>query len=102
MLEYYRVPLLVTTDDSVSEVTSGDQVVAMLQLQADAVQAAGYARSEIVDSAVTVLNSTSAFYRGLFSRQREDGSEISRVAATYLVTDGPEGRRISVLAVQRP
>jgi hypothetical protein len=102
MLEYYRVPLLVTTDDGVSEVTHGDQVIAMLQQQADAVHAAGYARSEIVDSEVTILNATSAFYRGSFSRQREDGSEISRVAATYLVTDGPDGRRISVLAVQRP
>jgi hypothetical protein len=61
-----------------------------------------YARSEILDSEVTVLNSKSALYRGTFSRQRSDGSEISRLTATYLVTDGAAGRRISVLAVHSP
>jgi hypothetical protein len=47
----------------------------------------------------TALNSTSALYRGTFSRHRSDGGEISRLTATYLVTDGARGRRISVLAV---
>jgi hypothetical protein len=55
---------------------------------------------EILDSEVTVLNAASALYQGTFSRQRSDGSEISRLTATYLVTDGPGGWRISVLAVQ--
>jgi hypothetical protein len=59
-------------------------------------------RREILDSEVTVLNSTSALYRGTISRQRSDGGEISRLSATYLVTDGAAGRRISVLAVQSP
>jgi hypothetical protein len=53
-------------------------------------------------SAVTVLNATSALYRGTFSRQRSDGVEISRLTATYLVTEGAAGRRISVLAVHSP
>lgn len=60
---------------------------------------AGYARSEILGSEVSVLNSTSALYRGTFSRLRSDGGEINRLTASYLVTDGPAGRRISVLAV---
>jgi uncharacterized NTF2-like protein DUF6841 len=51
---------------------------------------------------VAVLNDTSALYRGTFSRQRSDGEEISRLTATYLVTDGAAGRRISMLAVHRP
>jgi hypothetical protein len=41
-------------------------------------------------------------YRGTFSRQSVDGAEISRLTATYLVTDGAAGRRISVLAVHSP
>ena len=61
-----------------------------------------YSRSETLGFEVTVLNSTSALYRGTFSRQRSDGGEISRLAATYLVTDGAAGRRISVLAVHSP
>ena len=102
LLGYYGVPLLLTTDDGFFELTSDDQVVATVRQQVDGMRAAGYARSEILGSEVTVLNSTSALYRGTVSRQRSDGSEISRLTATYLVTDGAAGRRISVLAVHSP
>jgi hypothetical protein len=57
---------------------------------------------EILDFEVTVLNSTSALYRGAFLRQRSGGCEISRLPAAYLVTDRADGRRISVLAVHSP
>ena len=102
LLGYYGVPLLVTTDGGFFALTSDDQVVAAVQQQVDGMRAAAYGRSEILGSEVTVLNSTSALYRGTFSRQRSDGSEISRLTATYLVTDGAAGRRISVLAVHSP
>jgi hypothetical protein len=102
LLGYYGVPLLITTDGGVAALTSSDQVVATLQPQVDGMRAAGYARTEILGAEVTVVNSTSALYRGTFSRQRSDGSEISRLTATYLVTDGAAGRRISVLAVHSP
>jgi hypothetical protein len=102
LLAYYGVPLLLTTDRGSSALTSDPEVVATLQAQVDGMRAAGYHRTEILDREITALNSTSALYRGTFSRQRSDGSEISRVTATYLVTDGPPGRRISVLAVHSP
>jgi hypothetical protein len=62
-------------------------------------RAADYDRSEVLHSEVTVLNAVSALYRGTFSRHRRDGGEISRLTATYLVTDGPDAYRISALAV---
>jgi hypothetical protein len=99
LLAYYGVPLMVTTDEGISPLTSDDQVVAAVHGQVEAMRASGYSRSETLDSQVTVLNATSALYRGTFSRQRGDGGEISRLTATYLVTDGPAGRRISALAV---
>jgi hypothetical protein len=102
LLGYYGVPLLITTDDGFFALTSDDQVVGAVQQQIDGMRAAAYSRSEILGFEVTVLNSTSALYRGTFSRQRSDGGEISRLAATYLVTDGASGRRISVLAVRGP
>jgi hypothetical protein len=102
LLEFYGVPLLITTDGGFFAPASGDQVVAAVQQQVDGMRAAAYDRSEILDSEVTVLNSTSALYWGTFSRQRSDGGEISRLTATYLVTDGAAGRRISVLAVHSP
>ena len=102
LLGYYGVPLLLTTDDGFFALTSDDQVIAALQHQVDVMRAAAYGRSEVLDSKVTVLNSTTALYRGTFSRQRSDGGEISRLTLTYLVTDGAAGRRISVLAVHSP
>ena len=100
LLGYFGVPLLLTTDGGFFALTSEEQVVAGLQPQVARMSAAGYARSEVVGAEVTVLNSTSALYQGKISRQRGDGSEISLLVATYLVTDGPAGRRFSVLAVQ--
>ena len=102
LLAYYGVPLLLTTDDGLLVLTSDDQVVAVVQRQVDGMRAADYDRSEILDFEVTVLNATSALYRGSFSRQRSDGGEIGRLTATYLVTEGPVGRRISALAVHSP
>jgi len=69
---------------------------------AQEMRAAGYARTEILGAEVTVLNSASAIYRWTLLRQRNDGGEINRLTATYLVTDGAAGRRISVLAVHSP
>jgi hypothetical protein len=99
LLDYYGVPLLLTTDNGIFVLTSNDQVVAAMQQQIDGMRAVGYHHSEIVGSEVAVLNDTSALYRGTFSRQKSDGEEISRLTATYLVTDGAAGRRISMLAV---
>jgi hypothetical protein len=99
LLAYYAVPLLVTTAGGFFPLTSDDQVVAVIQQQVDDMRTVGYARTETLGSEVTVLNSASALYRATFSRQRSDGGEIDRLTATYLVTDGAAGRRISVLAV---
>ena len=99
LLAYYGVPLLLTTDDGCVALTSDNQVVAAVSQQVEGMRAAGYDHSEVLDSQVTVLNAASALYRGTFSRQRRDGGEIGRLTATYLVTDGPVGRRIAVLAV---
>ena len=97
---YYGVPLLLD-DEGFFALTSGEQVVAAVQRQVDGMRAAGYARSEILGSEVTVLNATSALYRG---RSRAVGATATRSAAfaTYLVTVGAVGRRISVLAVHSP
>ena len=102
LLAYYGVPLLVTTDEGFFPLTSDAQVVAVMQQQVDGMRAAGYGRSEALRSEVTVVNSTSALYRGTYSWQRSDGAEIRRVTLTYLVTDGPAGRRISALLVHSP
>ena len=102
LLAYYAIPLLLATDDGFIALTSEDQVVAAAQQQIDGMRAADYDHSDVLGSEVTVLNATSALYRGAFSRRRADGAEISRLEVTYLVTDGSIGRRISALALHSP
>jgi len=58
LLGYYGVPLLLTTGGGFFALTSDEQVVAAVQQQVDGMRAAAYGRSEILDSEVTVLNST--------------------------------------------
>jgi len=99
LLEYYGAPLLITTDGGFFPLAGPEQVVGGVEPQIVAMRGAGFDRSEVLDLAVTVVNRTSALVRGTFSWQRADGSEFNRVTATYLVTGGTAGRRISVLAV---
>lgn len=102
LLAYYGVPLLVATDGGFVALTSEDQVISLAEQQIEGMRAASYDHSDVLDSDVSVLNATSAIYRGEFSRVRGDGVEISRLKVSYLVTDGSVGRRISVLAVHSP
>jgi hypothetical protein len=99
LLDYYSVPLLITTDGGAFAPGSAEAVVAAVQPQIDAMRAAGFARSEILGASTTVLNSTSVLFTATISRQRADAQEVSRLTATYLVAGTAAGRRISVLAV---
>jgi hypothetical protein len=99
LLSHYGVPIVFTTDVGCFVAASEAQVVAIAQQQIDGMRAAKYHHSEVLESAVTLVNATSALVRGAFSRVRADGSEIGRVVCTYLVTDGAQGRRISALLV---
>jgi hypothetical protein len=99
LLAYYGVPLLLTTDDRFLVLASGDQIIAAVQGQIDGMRAAGFARTEVLSAETSVVNSKSALLRETFVYRRNDGGEIRRLTATYLVTVGASGRRISVLAV---
>jgi len=99
LLAYYGVPLLLTTDDRFLVLASGDQIIAAVQGQIDGMRAAGFARTEVLSAETSVVNSKSALLRETFIYRRNDGGEIRRLTATYLVTVGASGRRISVLAV---
>lgn len=99
LLAYYGVPLLFTGDDGYFALTSDDHVRSAVQRQVDGMLADHYDHSTVLGFQITPLNAASALYRGRFSRRRKDGSEITQLAATYLITAGPDGRRISVLAL---
>jgi len=102
LLEYYGVPLIVATDDAARALTSAEDVTGFARHQVEGMRAASYDRTEMLHTEVTTLNATSALYRAALARQRADGSEIGRLGATYLITAGPEGLRMSALAVHAP
>jgi hypothetical protein len=63
---------------------------------------ADYDHGDVLGSDVTIVNATSALYRGMSSRRRADGAEISRLTVTYPATDGSAGRGISARALHTP
>ncbi len=100
MMGYYGVPLLFTADSGFVTMNTEDQVLAAVRQQVEEMRAAGYDHTEILSSDVTVLNSTSALYQWTVSRRQHDGSEVSRLTFTELLTDSPSGRRISLIALE--
>lgn len=99
ILDHYGVPLLLSTDAGSAILTDEDQVLAAARQQVDRMRSVGYHHSEELTAETTVLNRTCAIHRGRFARLRADGTEIEQVEATYLITDGAAGLRISAIIV---
>lgn len=99
LLAHYGVPLIVTSDDGVTALMTDDEAAAVMQSQVDGLRALGYHHTEVLHSEVTVLNSTSALFRGTMSRRNSDDTEIGCPSITYLVTEDVAGLRIALLAV---
>lgn len=97
ILAHYGVPLLLSSDSGCMALTDEAQVLAVAQQQVDGMRSAGYDRSDELAGETTVLNRCCATHRSRFSRRRADGTEIAQLEATYLITDGPAGRRISAI-----
>src|ERR1700738_144743 len=100
LLSHYGVPLILTTDDGVTTLMTDDEAAAVMQSLVDGLRANGFHKVEVLHSQVSVLNSTSAIYRGSMSRRDAEGREIGSPIITYLVTDDVAGLRIVLLANQ--
>lgn len=98
LLDCYAVPLTLTTDEGAVCLSTRDQLAAAMQGQVDGLRAQRYDHTTLSQAEVTVLNGSSALYRGAFVRHDVDGAELGRVAVTYLLVDGPDTARIAVLA----
>ena len=99
MLAHYGLPAVLSTDAGSTVLTDEEQLLGVLRRQIDVMRAAGYARREQLSAVTTVVNRTCALHRAAFARLAADGAEIGRVDSTYLITDGPAGRRITGLLV---
>lgn len=99
VLTHYGVPLLLSTENVCRVLSDEQAILELAQHQVDDLRAAGYDRSDELLTETTILNSTCATHHGRFSRLRKDGTEIAQIEATYLITDGPAGPRISAIIV---
>ena len=99
LVGHYAVPLLLTSPQGVLQLASEAEVREAAGAQAEALRAAGYERSEVLEVRAEPLNPVTVLVRGRFARRRAGGGELGRVEATYLVTDGRAGRRIAALVV---
>lgn len=102
LLDYWGVPLLFSSDAGSMVLLDEAQVLGAAQQQIDGMRSAGYDRSNELGGETTVLNRSCAIHRGRFSRLRADGTEIARLVVTYVITDGPAGRRISAIVLHSP
>jgi len=99
ILDHYGVPMLVSTGDGTLFLADDEQVLGMIGRQLDGMRGAGYDRTEQLSAETTLLNATCALHRGRFAWLRADGSEITRVEVSYVITEGSAGPRISALLV---
>lgn len=99
LLAFYGVPLALAVGPEATVLASDEEVVEAAQSQVDGMRAAGYDHTETLSAEIEVLSPAAALYRGSFARRRADGGEIARLAATYLILDGPAGLRIAALLV---
>ena len=100
LLGHFGVPMIVSSDEGVVTLMTDDEAAAVMQSQVDGLRALGFDHTDVLHSEVTVLNATSALYRGTMSRRNVDGGEIGCPTITYLVTDDVAGLRIVLLATQ--
>lgn len=97
LLDFYAVPLTVTTDEGAVTLASAEQVASIVGGQLDALHDQGYDTTAVLGFVATPVNASSALLSTALSRRNADGAELNLAAMTYLVTDGP--RRIAVMAV---
>ena len=99
LIRHYNVPLLLSTDAGCRSLADERQVLAFTRQQVNEMRSANYDRSQELAAETLVLNGSCAIHRGLFSRLRSDGTEITKLEVTYLITGGAEGHRISAIVV---
>jgi hypothetical protein len=102
LLEFYGVPLLLSTDEATATLSSAHEVMEFARQEVEGMRAAGYHKSKTIRSEVTMPNASSALYSAEFVRQQADGSEIGRLAVTYLITTASVDSRISAMLVHTP
>lgn len=100
LLRYHAVPLLLTTDIEAMTLTTEAEVLEAVHWQIQALRVAAFHYTETLYSEMIAINATSLLQKSHLLRRRANGTEIGRVHATFLITIGAHGPRITVLAMR--
>jgi hypothetical protein len=99
LLEFFAVPLTVTTPETHLALTSPEAVVRSIGRQMDRLRQQPYERSIPVRSDFRILNRRSALAEVDWARTSRLGQEVSRLHLLYLVTETEVGTRITSMVV---
>jgi hypothetical protein len=102
ILAHYGVPMIFQYRRWVPDPHHRGAGLATAKQQIDGMRSAGYDRSDELGAETAILNRSCAVRRGRFARLRADGTEISQLEATYLITEGAADHRISAIIIHSP
>ena len=83
VLSYWGVPMHAASVYGARWLTSDDDVLGLLEANHKPLRAAGYTHTQVLDRNVTVYNLAAAGVDVIWSRRREDQSEIERLAVHF-------------------
>ncbi|MFJ3762654.1 hypothetical protein [Streptomyces sp. NPDC090080] len=93
--DYWGAPLWVGTDaHPVILLPKREDVVAWFKTTFDRLQAAGYSHTAVLDRRMILFHEHGAAIDVIWSRQRENKSEIERLAVHFIIARGADGLRI--------
>ncbi|WP_412075211.1 hypothetical protein ACLF6K_04240 [Streptomyces xanthophaeus] len=102
LLDYFAVPISMTTDAAHVVLTSADALVSGLSQELRTLRDAGYGGSTALDPEVRALNERCVLIEVTWARNDTGGREFQRVRVLYLVARTDAGWRTTASAVLSP
>ena len=94
---YYGEPALIVLANEVLAFPTRKEVVAFLTRGRSDLRARGYLTTKMSESRIKRLSESTALYGTIAIRMKTDGTELERVASTYLLHKGSAGWKIHEL-----
>lgn len=87
---FYAVPMVYVGADSISVLATRQEQIELVAEIQRRLRSSGFTHSTVERCEISLLKPTIALCRMAGSRRRADGSEIQRIAATYVLTAHPD------------
>jgi hypothetical protein len=98
ILNYWSVPMCVVSERVNKWLLTEEAVLDLLRVNHEPLRASGYTHTNIIDRRTIVYNENAASVDAIWSRCREDNTEVERVAVHFEINRADNGWRITGLA----